>query len=125
VDVCRPVFAAFSENVLHLGTLGAGQLTKTCNNLMHWAEVTACHEVLSFGKKLGLSPTELREAMLLGSADSRTLRDLEKIGMFWPHKDIDTAMELAEQMQTALPLTNRVSELVMKISAQDLRALFD
>lgn len=124
VDACRPVFAAFAKNILHMGALGAGQMTKTCNNLMHWSEVAACYEVLSFGEKLGLKPTELREAMLLGSADSRTLRELHLIGMNWPHKDIDTAMELAEQTQTELPLTNRVRELVMKIKADDLKALF-
>lgn len=124
VDACHPVFAAFAKNILHMGALGAGQLTKTCNNLMHWAEVTACYEVLSFGEKLGLKPTELREAMLVGSADSRTLRELHLIGMYWPHKDIDTAMELAAQTQTELPLTNRVRESVMKIKADDLKALF-
>lgn len=123
VEMCRPVFSAFAKNILHMGEVGAGQKTKTCNNLMHWAEVAACYEVLTFGKRLGLDPTELREAMLAGSADSRTLRELHLIGMYWPQKDLETAMQLARDVDTRLPLIDRASELVMKISAQDLREL--
>ncbi len=123
VETCRPVFGAFAKTILHMGKTGAGQMTKTCNNLMHWAEVAACYEVLTFGKKLGLDPKELREAMLAGSADSRTLRELHLIGMYWPKKDLDTAMQLAREVDTRLPLIDRTSELVTKISAQDLRAL--
>jgi len=124
VEKCRPVFAAFAKTILHMGPIGAGQITKTCNNLMHWAEVTACYEALTLGARLGINPTDLRAAMLAGSADSRTLRDLHLIGMYWPHKDMDTALQLAEASDTAIPLMTRVRELVGDISAQDLRMLF-
>jgi len=125
VDACRPVFAAFAKNILHMGDLGSGQITKTCNNLLHWAGVVACYETLQLGAALGIAPKDLRAAMLAGSADSRTLRELHLIGMYWPQKDIETAMELAEEAKLPLPLTEHVRDLVMKFSAKDLRALFE
>ena len=124
LEKCAPVFNAFAKAICHMGPVGAGQITKTCNNLMHWAEVTACHEVLSFGKRLGLSPNDLRPALMAGSAESRTLRELHLIGMYWPHKDLETAMELSREASTPLPLTERVRELVTHIKAEDLKALF-
>lgn len=124
VEKCRPVFAAYAEAVFHMGNVGYGQITKTCNNLMHWAEIVACYETLSLGKRLGLSPNDLRPAMLAGSADSRTLRELELIKLTWPDKDMATALALAGESDTPLPLMERVRELIKQISADDLRTLF-
>lgn len=124
VNICRPVFAAFSEHLLHMGPIGAGQITKTCNNLLHWAAVVACYESLTLGARLGVSPNKLRPALIAGSADSRTLRELDLIGMYWPRKDLETAFALSETSETPMPLMRQVDELIQGITAQDLRALF-
>lgn len=124
VELCRPVFAAFSEHLLHLGPVGAGQITKTCNNLLHWAGVVACYESLMLGARLGVSPNKLRPALLAGSAESVTLRELDLIGMYWYKKDLATAFELAEKSDTPLPLYDQVSTLIEDISVEDLRGLF-
>lgn len=125
VDVCRPVFAAFSEHLLHMGPVGAGQITKTCNNLLHWSTVVACYESLTLGARLGISPNKLRPALLAGSAESRTLRELDSIGMYWPGKDMQTALALGQASQTVLPLMERVDELIKGITPRDLRGLFE
>lgn len=125
VAQCRPVFAAFSEHLLHMGPVGAGQIAKTCNNLLHWAAVVACYESLRLGQRLGLSPNDLRPALLVGGADSRTLRELDLIGMYWPQKDFTTAFDLAEASETELPLMKHVEELIRGITPQDLRGLFN
>ncbi len=125
LERCRPVLQTFAQTILHMGPVGAGQITKTCNNLMHWAEVVACREVLTLGAQLGIRPAALRDAMLAGSADSRTLRELHRVGMAWPAKDMQTALQLAQASDTPLPLMERVSELVVQISADDLRRLFE
>jgi len=125
VEKTKPVFAAFAKAQFHMGAVGAGQITKTCNNLLHWSGVVACYETLTLGARLGIAPTDLRAAMLAGSADSRTLRDLHLIGMVWPHKDMETALELADANEMPVPLMRAVNELVMKISAPDLQKLFE
>lgn len=124
VALCRPVFGAFSEHLFHMGPVGSGQVTKTCNNLLHWAGVVACYESLSLGARLGVSPNQLRPALLAGSAESSTLRELDLIGMYWPQKDMQTALELAEASQTPMPLMEHVDELIREVTVDDLRALF-
>lgn len=124
VEKCRPVFAAYAHAIFHMGPVGAGEITKACNNLMHWAEIVACCETLDLGRRLGISPSALRAAMLAGSADSRTLRELEQINMTWPDKDLATALALADENDVSLPLMHHVRELVKNITRDDLRAFF-
>ena len=124
LEKCRPVFAAYAKAIFHMGPVGAGQITKACNNLMHWAEIVACCETLNLGRQLGIAPSALRAAMLAGSADSRTLRELEKINMTWPEKDLATALALADENAIPLPLMNHVRELVKHITRDDLRGFF-
>lgn len=124
VAICRPVFATFSEHLLHMGPVGAGQITKTCNNLLHWAQVVACYESLTLGARLGVSPSKLRPALLAGSAESATLRDLDTIGMYWPGKDMQVAMALAASSKMSMPLMEDVDELIKRITPKDLRSLF-
>ena len=41
----RPVLAAFSARVLHLGPVGTGQIAKTINNMLLWACMAANFEI--------------------------------------------------------------------------------
>lgn len=124
VRKCQPIFAAYSKHVFHMGAVGAGQITKTCNNLMHWAEIVACYETLSLGARLGIAPKDLRPALIAGSVDSRTLRELELVKLTWPEKDMATALALANASETRVPLMENVRELVKGITVDDLRGLF-
>ena len=53
VQRARPVLAAFSAQVLHLGPVGAGQIAKTINNMLLWACMAANFEALTLAKRLG------------------------------------------------------------------------
>lgn len=123
IEKCRPVFAAFAKHVFHMGPIGSGQITKTVNNLIHWAEVVGIYEALRLGAAHGVHPSKLRPALLAGSVDSRALRELHLVGLAWPQKDMGNAFRMAEASQTPLPLMERVFELVVKMSREDLRAL--
>lgn len=124
VRKCQPIFATYSKHIFHMGAVGAGQITKTCNNLMHWAEIVACYETLSLGARLGIAPNDLRPALIAGSADSRTLRELELVKLAWPEKDMATALSLAQASETAVPLMENVRELVKQLTVDDLCELF-
>ena len=121
LEKCRRVFEAFSGYVFHMGPLGAGQITKTVNNLIHWVEVVGIYEALRLGAAHGVHPNKLRPALLAGSVDSRTLRELHLVGMAWPHKDMDNALRMAEASGTPMPLMERAAELVVQMSKEDLR----
>jgi 3-hydroxyisobutyrate dehydrogenase-like beta-hydroxyacid dehydrogenase len=124
IEKCRPVFDAFAGHVFHMGPLGAGQITKTANNLIHWLEVVGIYEALRLGAASGVHPNKLRPALLAGSVESRTLRELDLVGLAWPHKDMENALEMAAASDTRIPLMEKVGELVVQMSRDDLRALF-
>ncbi len=124
VDLCRPVFDCFAGQVFHMGPVGKGQVAKTVNNLIHWVEVVGIYEALRLGAALGLHPRNLRPALLAGSVESRTLRDLHLVGLAWPHKDMENAMAMAEASHTEMPLMEKVQELVVRMNKEQLQALF-
>src|SRR4029079_17583804 len=59
----RPVLAAFSARVLHLGPAGTGQIAKTINNMLLWACMAANFESLSLAKRFGPDTPRLSEAL--------------------------------------------------------------
>jgi 3-hydroxyisobutyrate dehydrogenase len=71
LDRCRPVFEAFSNLVIHLGPLGAGQMAKLVNNLVFTALVTVSLETFSFAEQLGIDRSAMAEVLAHGSGGSR------------------------------------------------------
>ncbi len=119
---CRPVFAAFGSQIVHVGErAGMGQVAKLANNLLLWAGVVAAHEALTLGAQLGVEPARLREALLLGSGDSWVLRELHLINLTWPDKDLAQMIEAAGGHP--LPLSRRVRELIGSLTREELRRL--
>ncbi|MBR0665550.1 NAD(P)-dependent oxidoreductase [Roseomonas hellenica] len=72
------VFAAVGKTVRHLGPAGAGQVCKAGNQLIITATMQAVFEALVMGKKAGLDPAAMREALLGGSAKSFVLENHAK-----------------------------------------------
>src|SRR6185437_14915362 len=60
VERARPVMMAYSRGVEHVGPLGAGQLAKTCNNLLHWIHCVANFETLAIAKRYGVDAPNAR-----------------------------------------------------------------
>ncbi|WP_345475171.1 NAD(P)-dependent oxidoreductase [Actinoallomurus oryzae] len=121
----RPVFDAFCSAVHHLGELGYGQVGKTVNNLIHWAQIAAIAEALSLGSRLGVPPELMRPALAAGPTDSRTLREIELMRLTWYVKDIDNARRMARAAGTPLPLTDEVRRLMDHITVPGIAALLE
>src|SRR5665811_2050293 len=96
LEKARPAMEAIATVVHHLGPIGAGQIGKTVNNLIHWGEVVVITESLALGAKLGVDPSSLRPALIDASVDSRSIRALETMRLTWHAKDLADAMEMAE-----------------------------
>jgi 3-hydroxyisobutyrate dehydrogenase-like beta-hydroxyacid dehydrogenase len=121
----RPVFDAFCSGVHHLGELGSGQIGKTVNNLIHWAQIATIAEALSLGSRLGVPPELMRPALAAGPTDSRTLREIELMRLTWYVKDIDNARRMAHTAGMALPLTGEVRRLMDHITVPGIAALLE
>lgn len=70
VDRFRPVFEIFADPIVHLGPLGAGQVTKLLNNTLFAAHLATAESVLSVGAQLGVDPRKLGEVIARGSGAS-------------------------------------------------------
>src|SRR5947207_7152387 len=70
---CRPAFSTFATSIYHLGGVGAGQVGKMVNNLILWACISANHEGLKLGEKLGVERKAMREMLLDSSGQNWAL----------------------------------------------------
>ena len=121
----RPILAAFSTSVFHMGPSGAGQVTKACHQLLLLITAEGVAESLSLAAKAGVDPGKVREVMLTAMASSRVL---ERFGAlmaartFAPgipariyKKDLQIVRDLADAVGAALPAGDVVRANVGKV----------
>jgi 3-hydroxyisobutyrate dehydrogenase-like beta-hydroxyacid dehydrogenase len=123
LDRVRPVLAPWTRSVHHLGPLGAGQVGKTVNNLIHWAQIAAITEALELGRRYGLDVPTLRAALMDGPTASRTLRELEQMRFTWHAKDLANAEAMAAAVGLPLPVAETALEVMKGVTVPDVAAL--
>ncbi len=74
-DVARakPIFEKLGKNIVHVGELGAGQVTKACNQIVVGVTIEAVAEALALAESQGVDPAKVRAALLGGFAQSKIL----------------------------------------------------
>jgi 3-hydroxyisobutyrate dehydrogenase-like beta-hydroxyacid dehydrogenase len=113
---CRPAIACFADAIYHLGALGAGQVGKMVNNLILWACISANHEGLMLGDKLGVDQERLRAALLDSSAGNWALKTRpEESPMPWAEKDMRIVLAEADHLRVSVPLCGVVKEVVKTV----------
>jgi 3-hydroxyisobutyrate dehydrogenase len=123
VDDARPVLDCYSRAIHHIGPLGCGQIAKTVNNMLHWANCVANFEALLIAKRFGIDAQKLREVLLQCPARNGTLADWDSTRFTWPVKDMDIALALAREGKLTLPLFGQVDHLVQTLSAEAVKGL--
>ena len=119
----REVFLAFATGYHVLGDVGAGQVAKSANNLIHWAQIVAIDEALRMAEALGVPAPALRRALQEGPTDSRTLREMEQMRFTWYVKDIEIAQDLAHDIGRSLPVAALSRTLMDGITVAAMREL--
>lgn len=66
----KPVFAAFCENIFHVGPPGAGHTLKLVNNFMALTIVASIGEAFAVAAKAGVKLDKLHEVVSLGAINS-------------------------------------------------------
>lgn len=123
VERARPVMMAYSRGVEHVGPLGAGQLAKACNNLLHWIHCVANFEALAIAKRYGVDASRMREVLTKCPGDNGTLRRWDSTRFTWQEKDMDFVIELAQHAGLVLPLSGHVDQLIKTVCATDVAEL--
>jgi 2-hydroxy-3-oxopropionate reductase len=68
-----PLFETMGTNIVHVGPIGAGQITKACNQLVVAATIEAVAEALVLAERSGVDAAKVRQALLGGFAGSKIL----------------------------------------------------
>lgn len=123
VDAARDVMLTYGRAVHHLGPLGSGQIAKTVNNMLHWAACVANYEALLLAKRHGIDAQALREVLLDCPGRNGTLAAWDTTRFTWPEKDMDVALDLAQEGGLTLPLYGQVDQLVKLLDPAAVRAL--
>ncbi len=71
----RPLLACLGADITHCGSVGSGQVVKILNNMVLFQTVNALAEALALGRRAGMDPALLFDALSKGSADSFALRN--------------------------------------------------
>jgi 3-hydroxyisobutyrate dehydrogenase-like beta-hydroxyacid dehydrogenase len=119
----KPALSAFGANVMHVGACGMGQLTKTVNNMLLWACMSANYEALSFAKAMGADIPKLIAALAHSSGANWSLSRWGKSTGKWAEKDMDVALDLAQDAKVAVPLAALVDQLMKGMNQEKMKAL--
>jgi 2-hydroxy-3-oxopropionate reductase len=121
VEKVMPVFQAMGKTITHVGDVGAGQVTKACNQIMVAAQMVAMGELLIFSKKAGVDPQKVVEAIKAGAAQCWTLENKPQrlfegnrqpgFKAYMQAKDLNIVMESAREYGIPLPATAENTQL--------------
>jgi len=70
LEAVRPYLACVSNNILHMGSVGSGQLSKLINQLLFDINCAAIAEVLPMAVKLGIDPEKIGKIVNSGTGKS-------------------------------------------------------
>jgi len=120
VSALTPIFRAVSSRSTHIGAVGAGQVSKACNQLMVALHIQAAAEALALAQHCGVDAHAVREAILGGLGASRVLEVHGRRMLEGDHapgfrlslhvKDVRIVKELASEVSAAVPILEAVGE---------------
>lgn len=127
-DRALPILRCLGSTITHLGDSGAGQIAKSCNQVLIAGSMQALSEALVLGSKAGVDPQALVQALSGGLGASRILQlKSEKMltHRFTPgfraslhHKDMLNALATAEQLEVPLPAASGADDLLRELIAE-------
>lgn len=114
VEKIRPMLNAIGNNIVYMGKVGNGQLTKLINQLLFNISCAAMAEILPMAVKLGLDPEAVCKVVTTGTGQTFALSFFTPFILendFKPgyplisaYKDMESAAEISSQMQIPLPV---------------------
>lgn len=128
VAALNPLFQTMGKTIVHQGPAGAGQHTKTVNQILIASNMIGVCEALLYGYKAGLDLTTVLQSVGSGAAGSWSLNNLGPRmiagnfdpGFFVEHflKDMGIALAESRRMKLALPGLALAEQLYRAVDAQ-------
>lgn len=125
----RAVLLNLGQRVTHMGAVGAGQVTKACNQMIVACNALVIAEVVALAEQAGVDASLIAEALAGGFADSKPLQILAPQmaeSRFEPVKwhvrtllkDLDTAVKFSREQGSATPISGLAAQLMRLHGAQ-------
>lgn len=119
----RPALLSLGQRVTHMGGVGAGQVTKACNQMIVACNALVIAEVVALAERSGVDASLIAEALAGGFADSKPLQILAPQmaeSRFEPIKwhvrtllkDLDSAVKLSREQGSATPISGLAAQLM-------------
>lgn len=123
IERVRPVLLALGQRVTHMGAVGAGQITKACNQMIVACNALVIAEVVALAERSGVDARLIAEALAGGFADSKPLQILAPQmaeSRFEPVKwhvrtllkDLDGAVKFSREQGSATPISGLAAQLM-------------
>ena len=123
IDRVAPVLAQLGQRLTRMGDVGAGQVTKVCNQMIVACNALVIAEVVALADQAGVDASLIAPALAGGFADSKPLQILAPQmaeSRFEPIKwhvrtllkDLDTAAKLAREQGSAAPMSGLAAQLM-------------
>lgn len=130
VTDARVLLQYLSNNLTHMGPVGAGQTTKLINQVLCGLNFMAVAEATQLAQNAGVDAAKIPMALRGGRADSAILqeymprfatRDYRRTGRIDNMvKDLNAAADLARRTHTSMPLTALCAEIHRMLTAAGL-----
>lgn len=127
-DQYKDLLGAMGASVVRCGDIGAGNVTKLCNQIVVAVNIAAVGEALMLGQMAGVEPDAIYRAIRGGLAGSTVMDAKAPMMMdrnFKPGfkvdlhiKDLNNVLETAKSLDAPTLLTNQVMEM-MKVLHRD------
>ena len=120
----QSLLQCMGENVVYMGSVGTGSITKLVNNTMMFINLVAACEGLAMGAAAGLCPQALYEVITTGMGQSKALDTHVQLALKGETmsssiesaaKDMHLGLELAKEMGTPSQLTSLVDAAFIQL----------
>ncbi len=123
IAIAREVLRPLYSRLTHMGTVGSGQATKICNQMIVSCNVLVIAEMMALAKAAGVDAAKIPEALAGGFADSKPLQivgpemaehrfEPVKWRVKTLLKDLNMAVDLAGKQGSAIPMSGLAAQLM-------------
>ena len=126
-EKCKDILEVMGASVTLVGDIGAGQMTKLVNQVIVAINIAAVAEGLTLGKKAGVDPEKIFNAISGGLAGSQCLKDKAPrmlAGKYDPGfkmklhaKDLTNVLETSRSLHLSMPLSASIMEMMQSLLA--------
>lgn len=121
LEKVEPIMQAYAARITHMGGVGAGQVTKLCNQTIVTATIGAIAEAMCLAEDAEVDASQLAQALGGGWADSVLLQIFVErmsnlpakatVNIQTMLKDLNTIETLAQEQGTAMPISHASQQI--------------